>query len=307
MGPDAALRDLLRPGREPEISDDSKAWVVNLAGRKPKDLGLAAKLWTLSALARYVCQQAAAAGFPPLSPVSKMAIWRILDKNQLKPPRVRYYRERKDPNFEENRAEVLMVYQQVSMPATTPTGTKPAVYSVSVDEKPVQALGLRVPDRPPVAGPYAQRARDYEYVRYGTLSILATLDLHTREIIADVELRHQSREFIALLKRLDAHYPPDASIRIILDNHSSHTSKETREYLATRPGRFQYVHTPVHAAWLNLVEVAFSKMSRTFLRHIRVDSLADLRWRILLGIDEINQAPVTFHWQNFGERMANNR
>ena len=66
-------------------------------------------------------------------------------------------------------AEVLLVYQQVSMQAATSTGTTPAVYSVSVDEKPgLQALGLRAPDLPPVAGQYAQLARDYEYVRYGT-------------------------------------------------------------------------------------------------------------------------------------------
>ena len=125
-------------------------------------------------------------------------------------------------------------------------------------------------------------------------------------MIANVESRHRSREFIALLKRLDAHDPPDATIRIILDHHSSHTSKETREYLATRPGRFQYVHTPVHASWLNLVEVAFSKMSQTFLRHIRVDSLDDLRRRIRQGIDEMNQVPVPFRWKSFGDNMADN-
>ena len=204
-------------------------------------------------------------------------------------------------------AEVLMVYKQVALQATKPNGTEPPVYSVSVDEKPgIQALGLRAPDRPPVAGRYPHLARDYEYVRYGTLSILAALDLHSGAIIAHVEPRHRSREFIALLKRLDTHYPPDASIRIVLDNHSSHTSKETQEYLATRPGRFNYVHTPVHASWLNLVEVAFSKMSRTFLRHIRVNSLDDLRRRILQGIDEMNQEPVPFRWKHFGERMTDN-
>ena len=167
-------------------------------------------------------------------------------------------------------------------------------------------MGLRAPDLPPVAGQYAQLARDYDYVRYGTLSILAALDLHTGEIIANVESRHRSRAFIALLQRLDTHYPPDASLRIILDHHSSHTAKETRAYLATRPGRFQYVHTPVHASWLNLVEVAFSKMSRTFLRHIRVDSLEDVRRRIRQRIDKMNQVPVPFRWKSFGDNMANN-
>ena len=307
MGSDAALRDFPRPGREPEISVEGKAWVVSLACRQPKDLGLAAELWTLSALARHVCREAAAAGFPRLSRAGKMTVWRILDEHELKPHRIRYYLEKRDPDFEEKMAEVLMVYKQVSMQAAKPTGTEQAVHGASVDEKPgVQALGLRASDLPPVAGRYPQLARDCEHVRHGTLSILAALDLHSGEIIANVEPRHRSREFIALLKRLDTHYPQEASIRIILDNHSSHISRETREYLATRPGRFQYVHTPVHASWLNLVEVAFSRMSRTFLRHMRVDSLDELRRRILQGIDEMNQEPAPFRWKNFGEKMAEN-
>jgi len=87
-------------------------------------------------------------------------------------------------------------------------------------------------------------------------------------------------------------------------SHSSHVSKETRGYLATRPGRFRYVHTPVHASWLNPVEVAFSKMPRTFLRHIRVGSLDELSRRILPGIREMNAAPVPFRWKSFDSLMS---
>jgi transposase len=75
---------------------------------------------------------------------------------------------------------------------------------------------------------------------------------------------------ILLLKELDEHYPKKCTIRIILDNHSSHISKETMAYLASRPNRFIYVHTPKHGSWLNLIEIVFSKMARTFLRYIRV-------------------------------------
>ena len=301
MGVEAALQDAPRPGRKPEIAQDAKAWVVSLACRKPKDLGLAAELWTLSALAKHVRKEAVAAGWPRLAEAEKMTVWRILNEHELKPHRIRYYLEKRDPDFDRKMSEVLMVYRQVSLQAADPesSAAEPRVYSVSVDEKPgVQALGICAPDLPPVPGQYPQLARDHEYVRHGTLSILAALDLHSAEIIANVEPRHRSREFIELLKRLDAHYPQGATIRIILDNHSSHTSRETRDYLATRPGRFEYVHTPKHASWLNLVEVAFSKMARTFLRHIRVDSLAELRQRILLGIDEMNASPAPFRWKN---------
>jgi transposase len=86
---------------------------------------------------------------------------------------------------------------------------------------------------------------------------------------------------------------------VVLDNHSAPISKETMAYLATRPGRFEYIHTPKHGSWLNLIECAFSKMARTFLRHIRVTSKAELKERILKGIAEFNEAPVPFRWKKF--------
>jgi len=146
---------------------------------------------------------------------------------------------------------------------------------------------------------YSQVARDYEYKRLGTASILAGLDLHDGHVFAQVQRRHRSREFIKLLKEIDAYYPDDIQIRLILDNHSSHVSKETRTYLATRPTRFIYVHTPTHGSWLNLAETLFGKMARTFLRHIRVSSWEELKERILLGVQEINEKPVVHRWRKF--------
>src|SRR5450759_1157922 len=98
----------------------------------------------------------------------------------------------------------------------------------------------------------------------------------TANVIARVEQRHRSVEFIALLQDLDAYYPTECSIRVILDNHSAHISKETRAYLATRPNRFKYVLTPTHGSWLNIVETLFGKMAGTFLKHIRVESRYEL-------------------------------
>jgi len=306
-GVQAGLKDSFHSPREPEILDGAKAWVVSLACTKPKDHDLAAELWTLSALARYVSSHAVDAGFPRLAQAGKTTIWRILNEHDIKPHRIRYYLERRDPEFDRKMREVLMVYQDVSLfPAGATDDARPTpVYSVSVDEKPgIQAIGLTAPDLPPVPGKESSVARDYEYVRHGTLSILAALDLHSGEIIANVEPRHRSCEFIDLLKRLDAHYPAEAIIRVVLDNHSAHISKETMAYLATRPGRFEYIHTPKHGSWLNLVECAFSKMARTFLRHIRVASKDELKERILKGIAEINESPVPFRWKKFDLELA---
>lgn len=306
-GVNTGLRDRFHRPHAPQISDEAKAWVIDLACRKPKSLGMAAELWTLSALAAHVASHAAAAGFPRLSRAGKTTVWRILDAHELKPHRVRYYLEQRDVQFERKMAEVLMVYRDVSLyRAEAVHDARPLpVYTVSIDEKPgVQALGTTAPDLPPVPGKYPGIGRDQEYVRHGTLSILAALDLHTGQIIANVELRHRSVEFVALLRRLDEHYPPEAIIRVVLDNHGAHISKETMAYLASRPGRFEYVHTPKHGSWLNLVESAFSKMARSFLRHIRVASLDELKLRILKGIDEMNAHPVRFQWKSFDVQMV---
>lgn len=302
------LSDTYHCPKAPEIGDDAKSWVVGLACTKPKDHGLAAELWTLSQLAKFISDEAEKAGFPRLAKANKTTVWRILDEHEIKPHRIRYYLERRDPDFDSKMREVLMVYQEVSLQNTLPTKTTTAdgselaltVITVSVDEKPgVQAIATVAPDLPPVAGRYAETGRDYEYVRHGTLSILAALDLHDGHIFAEVEERHRSCEFIQLLKRLDEHYPADATIRVVLDNHSSHISKETMTYLTTRPGRFVYVHTPKHGSWLNLIEMTFSKMARSFLRQIRVTSKQELKERILKGIAEFNDQPVVFKWKKF--------
>ena len=301
-GVQMGLKDKYHRPHEPEITDEAKAWVVSIACTKPKDHGLAAELWTISALAKFVSERADAAGFARLANAGKSTVWRILDDNDIKPHKISYYLEKRDPEFDRKMQEVLMVYRDVSIyrEGAVHDARPNPIYSVSVDEKPgVQAIGLTAPDLPPVAGKFRAVGRDYEYVRRGTVSILAGIDLHSGHIFANVEDRHRSVEFIGLLKQLDQHYPPQAIIRVVLDNHSAHISKETVAYLSGRPGRFEYVHTPKHGSWLNLIECAFSKMARTFLRHIRVQSVDELKARILKGIAEINASPVVFRWNKF--------
>ena len=301
-GVQMGLKDKYHRPHEPEITDEAKAWVVSLACTKPKDHGLAAELWSISALAKFVCERAQATGFARLANAGKSTVWRILDDNDIKPHKIRYYLEKRDPQFDRKMQEVLMVYRDVSLytEGAVHDARPNPIYTVSVDEKPgVQAIGLTAPDLPPVPGKASAVARDYEYVRHGTVSILAGIDLHSGHIFANVEDRHRSVEFIALLKQLDEHYPPEAIIRVVLDNHSAHISKQTVAYLGTRPGRFEYVHTPKQGSWLNLIECAFSKMARSFLRHIRVKSKDELKTRILKGIAEINASPVVFRWNKF--------
>ena len=116
-------------------------------------------------------------------------------------------------------------------------------------------------------------------------------------MIGLVRDRHRSREFVEFLEKLDLEYPKDWKIRIILDNHSAHISKETISALSKYPNRFEFIFTLKHGSWLNLIEMFFSKMSRSFLRAIRVKSKEELKNRILKYLDEVNMYPVVFRWK----------
>jgi transposase len=300
LGVEGALRDQYHRPKGPTLTEEGKAWVVSLACSKPKDHGYAAEVWSHRQLAKHVREHALAQGHPTLRRAAKATVQRILKNQPLQPHKVKYYMQRRDPQFDEKMREVLLVYQEVNLQnqGAGDVPVTPAMVTISVDEKSgVQALGNT--DLPPQPGQHPQMGRDHEYKRYGTLSILAGLDLHDGHVTAEVHPRHRSREFILLLQALDARYPPGCVIRLVLDNHSSHISKETMAWLASRPNRFAYVYTPKHGSWLNLIETLFGKMARTFLKHIRVASLQELKDRILLGVAEINHEPIVHRWKNF--------
>jgi transposase len=300
-GPLAALDDRPRPGKEPTITPEAKAWLVSLACDKAKEHGYPHELWTTRLLARHAREYGPAAGHECLATLVQGTVCKILGQEEIKPHKVRYYLERRDAEFEQKMAEVLCVYREVQvLKKAAAKSNKPdkPVAIVSYDEKPgIQAIATTAPDLPPEPGVHATFAREHEYKRHGTLSLLAGIDLLTGKVHALVRDRHRSREFIEFLKLLDAAYPASTAIKLILDNHSAHISRETRTWLAAQvPGRFEFTFTPKHGSWLNLVEGFFSKFARSVLRHIRVASKQELKERIMAGIKDVNRYPVIHTW-----------
>src|SRR5712672_1236816 len=308
-GPLAALDDRPRPGKEPVITPEAKAWLVSVACDKAKEHGYPHELWTTRLLARHAREQGPAAGHECLANLVQGTVCKILGQEEIKPHKVRYYLERRDAEFEQKMAEVLCVYREVQvLKKAAARSNKPdkPVAIVSYDEKPgIQAIATTAPDLPPEPGVHATFARDHEYKRHGTLSLLAGIDLLTGKVHALVRDRHRSREFIEFLKILDAAYPAHTAIKLILDNHSAHISKETKAWLAEQPaGRFEFTFTPKHGSWLNLVEGFFSKLTRSVLRHIRVASKQELKDRLMAAVDYFNDDPVVHTWTYNLDRAA---
>jgi transposase len=123
--------------------------------------------------------------------------------------------------------------------------------------------------------------------------LTAGIDLVSGRVHALVKDRHRSREFIEFLELVDAAYPADTAIEIILDNHSAHVSRETTAWLAAQPPRrFTSTFTPTHGSWLNLIEGFFSELARSVLRQIRVVSKQERKERLMAFIGDVNRDPI---------------
>jgi transposase len=291
-----ALDDLPRSGRPRQITQAARLWLVGQACAQPKSLGYPHELWTLRLLASHARRLGPAAGHPCLATLVPSTVRTILQEQEVQPHKVRYYLERRDPAFDERLAAVVEVYQAAHrLQDVAPERHRVAI--LSYDEKPgLQALAPTAPDRPPQPGRYPTVQRDHEYKRLGTVTLSAAVDLVSGVVHHALTQRHRSCEFVAFLRRLDASYPAEWRIRLLLDNHSAHRSRETRRFLDSRPGRFELVFTPKHASWLNYVETFFSKMARSVLRHIRVVSRQELCERITAFIHACNDTPVAPKW-----------
>ena len=333
VGVMAALDDLPRAGRQPEITTEARLWLVGQACIPPKDVGYPHELWTLGLLASHARCEGQKAGHTCLAALARSTVWKILDAQAIRAHKIEYYLEKRDPFFDDRLGAVLDVYCAAEMLRALPEADRP-VAIFSYDEKPgIQAIATTAPDRPPIAtqklparrgkkrhrttakARCSQRAaakqksnakrrkrgrgamqRDYEYKRLGTVTLSAAVNLINGVVHHAITDRHRSCEFIAFLKNVDASCADGVLVCILMDNHSAHKSRETMAYLATRPGRFEFVFTPVHGSWLNYVETFFSRASRLVLRHIRVKSKAELTNRITQYIDMCNAKPLIPTW-----------
>ena len=300
FGIDAALGDLPRPGKSRRIPDDALAWVLHCACQKPKELGYAYELWTYALLQTHVRKHCLEANHPSLLKLSRSKLHRILTQSEVRPHKIRYYVERRDPDFERKMIEVLHVYKDVEVVnAGLVEGTlkEPSTVTISYDDKSgIQALAPTTPDRPPAPNRHSSHLRDYEYKRLGTISLLAGLHLHTGSLTDIVSDRHFSLRFISLLVKLHAAYPAQARIRLLLT-----TTRPTFPRKRKRPSAFTHNGSSSSSHRNTVLGLISSRPcsadGATMLRGIRVASKQALIDRIHLYFAEVNADPAIFRWK----------
>lgn len=274
------LEDAPRPGRPPVYTHDDRLRIVTAVTEEPPEPD---SHWTVRAVAAKLASEVG---------ISASQVWRILDDLDLKPWQTRSWLTSHDPAFWDKAADVCGLYLDPPDNALV----------LSVDEKTGMQAKSRVnPTKP--AQPGLTERREFEYRRHGTAALFAALDVHSGEVIHDTKERNRSQDFIEFLELLDAHTPAELTLHLVLDNGSSHASKQTKTWLAAHSDRFVVHHTPTHASWLNQIELFFSILGRRLLKRGEFESVDDLVNRISGFITDYNRTAKPFKWTYQGKPL----
>ena len=263
-----ALRDLPRSGRPARISVATRCEVIALACERPDEkLTPFRDTWTRQALA------AATLALTGVL-ISVSEIGRILHFNNLRPHLVRYWLTTKDPDFAEKAERICDLYLH------PPAGA--SVYCV--DEKPIQVLGRK---HPTLVAKDGVVLKEYEYIRRGTCCLIAAFETTTGKVIGDVVDHRTAEKTVAFLEKLAAHQPT-GDIYVIWDNLNTHydgPDKRWTKFNERHENRFHFVYTPIHASWLNQVEIWFSILEKRVLKHADFADVAAASRRVTGYID----------------------
>ena len=283
------LRDLPRSGRPRLIPEADRAAVVALACQLPADTGVPLSRWTGPELAAELLAKGLVSG-----PVSASSVLRILAENPVRPWRYQSWIFPRDPDFEAKATVVLDLYQGFYQ--GEPLGEGDRV--LSFDAKPsIQARGRIHATLP--AAPGRPARVEHEYERHGALALLAGLDVHTGKVFASTPGTTGIVPFMDLVGQVMARpeYKNAPRVFVVVDNGSDHRGKKAADRLRKAHPNAVMIHTPVHASWLNQIEIFFSVIQKKVVSPNDFPSLEELSETLLAFIARYNQTARPFSWK----------
>jgi transposase len=284
----AGLTDLPRPGRPRQISALLRAAVVALACQLPAATGVPLSRWTGPELAAEIGKAGLA------SPISVSSVWRILAEHPIRPWQYRSWIYPRDPQFEARATVILGLYQ--GFYGGEPL--RPGDRLLSFDAKPsIQARGRCRPTAPAAAGKPVRV--EHEYVRHGALALLAGLDVHTGNVFAATPAATGITPFMDLIGQVmeRPEYRSAPRVFVTVDNGSDHRGQAAIDRLAKAHPNAIMIHTPVHASWLNQIEIFFSIIQKKVVSPNDFSGLDELSRTLLAFVDRYNQTARPFNWK----------
>jgi len=216
--------------------------------------------------------------------VSKSTVQRWFTLFGVQPHRQKHFKLSNDPFFIEKVRDIVGLYLNPPDHAMV----------LCVDEKTqVQALNRTQPMLPMGLG-YVEGVT-HDYVRHGTTTLFAALDIANGEVITQCKARHRHQEFLAFLRHIDASVPKNLDVHLVIDNYATHKHAKVKAWLAKRP-RYHIHYTPTYASWLNQVERWFGIITQRAIRRGSFSSVKQLTTKIQQFVENYNQTASPFAW-----------
>ena len=274
------LADRPRTGRPPSLSAVDRHEIIAMACHSPADYGLERSRWTIATL------REAAMATKRVSQLSETSVWKILNEVDLKPHKYRMWLFSKDPQFEEKMHDIVRLYLE---------GPGDGGVVVCVDEKTsIQALEQKCKKLP--GKPGRPDRIEFEYIRHGTLCLMASLEVHTGQVFGWTNETRKRPDFLHFLDLLAEQYP-QGKVHVVLDNLNTHKGEAITRWNEAHGDRFVFHYTPTHASWLNQIEIWFGILSRQRLKNADFTSKTHLRQALLAYIEDRNKHHARpFEW-----------
>lgn len=272
-----SLRDAARSGRPAEVPVTVRCMLIKIACDRPP--GPFRQCWTLSSLSQSLHRET---GWW----LSRSEVRRILQTKDIRPHRMRLWLHSPDPEFAAKVRFICGLYRYPPPGATV----------LCVDEKTgMQALERKYPTRWP--GPGQAGHWEYEYIRHGTRALIASWDIRTGRVLAQCGPRRTADDLLAFMEMVAQRYPT-GPVYIIWDNLNIHYGKRWEGFNQRHGERFHFVYTPLHASWVNQIEIWFSILQRRLLKYGSFTSAEDLTSQVLAFIAHWNAREAhPFRWQ----------
>jgi len=277
------LEDADRPGRPARISVAVKCELVEMACDREKGVAFR-DVWTQQSLADALLARRGVL-------VSRSTVQRTLHARGMRPHRVRQWLHSPDPEFRPKVQRVCQLYLE----------PPPGAVVLCIDEKPMQALFRRFPTRTLMID--GSLRREFEYIRHGTCTLLGALEVGTGRVFGHVVKQRTAQALVTFLEAIAKRYPRK-QIYVVWDNLNIHADGRDRRWthFNRRQGRrFHFVHTPIHASWVNQIEIWFSILQRRVLKHGSFDGVRELRSAVLGFIRFWNLTARPFRWTFTGD------
>ena len=271
------IREGQRSGRPPSIAQEARLQLIALACEVQEPEGRVTP--TLDEIVARAVERGV------VRQISRSHVQRILQAGDVRPHRVQQWLHSPDPAFREKVNEICKLYRKAPKNSIV----------LSIDEKTgIQAIERKHLGRGPVPG--RLRRREFEYIRHGTQTLIAALDVHTGQVVAECRERRTQDDLGAFMEAVASTYP-DKKVHIVWDNLNTHRAQAVWQAFNARHGkRFHFHFTPLHASWVNQIEIWFARYSRRVLRNASHTSTTHLRDRTEQFICEHNKTARPFEW-----------